>query len=233
MVGWRKKRNNAYDWIKKEILENKSQAYFIYPLINESEKGLMLEVKAATVEYEKLNQIYPDLKIGLMHGKLKPKEKAQVMQEFTSGELHILVSTTVIEVGIDVANACMMIINDAQRFGLAQLHQLRGRVGRGDKQSYCLLFSNDNNQDNLRLKSMETIDSGIELAEIDLKLRGPGQLYGVAQSGFLDLKIASFNDKVLIAKTHSWASKILPKIEKYPLLSKKLEGCTITNVQPN
>ena len=225
------KRIDSYHWITKEIKEHKTQAYFIYPLIDPSDKGTMKEVKAATVEYEKLVNIFPKLKIGLLHGRLKTKEKASVMELFAKGKLDILVSTTVIEVGIDVANASIMVINDSQRFGLSQLHQLRGRVGRGDQQSYCLLFSDNN--DSTRLKAMENCHSGIELAEIDLKLRGPGQIYGTMQSGFLDLKIASFNDRDLINKTYSWANQILPQIEHYPLLQAKLSSSIMQCVQPN
>lgn len=225
------KRDNAYLWIEKKIKENHTQAYFIYPLIDPSDKGTMREVKAATIEYEKLQTIFPKFRLGLLHGRMKSKAKEEVMQNFARGKLDILVSTTVIEVGIDVANASMMVINDAQRFGLSQLHQLRGRVGRGSEQSYCLLFGN--RDDSKRLKAMETCNSGIELAELDLKLRGPGQIYGTMQSGFLDLKIASFNDHVLVQSTYSWANKILPEIEKYPLLQEKLQNSIISSVQPN
>lgn len=225
------KREDSYLWIKNQIKQNHTQAYFIYPLIDPSDKGTMKEVKAATVEYENLSNKLPDLKIGLLHGRMKSKEKATVMEKFAKGELDILVSTTVIEVGVDVANASIMVINDAQRFGLSQLHQLRGRVGRGNKQSYCLLFAD--NTDLKRLKAMESCHSGIELAELDLKLRGPGQIYGIQQSGFLDLKIASFNDPILLTKTKNWAELILPKIENYPLLKVKLDNCIISSVQPN
>jgi len=225
------KRSDAYSWIAKQIKENATQAYFIYPLIDPSDKGTMREVKAATIEFEKLKAIFPKLKLGLMHGRMKSREKEEVMQNFASGNINILVSTTVVEVGIDVANASMMVINDAQRFGLSQLHQLRGRVGRGGEQSYCLLFSN--NEQSKRLQAMENCNSGIELAELDLKFRGPGQMYGTMQSGFLDLKIASFNDRDLVNKTYNWANKILPQIENYPLLKEKLQTSIMHHVQPN
>lgn len=226
------KRNSSYDWISEQISKYHTQAYFIYPLIDPSDKGTMKEVKAATVEFEKLTKLFPRYKVALLHGRLKSKEKESIMVSFSKGEFDILVSTTVVEVGIDVPNASIMVINEAQRFGLAQLHQLRGRVGRDSMQSYCLLF-NSNGQESARLKAMENCQSGIELAELDLKLRGAGQLYGTMQSGFLDLKIASFSNQELVAKTRTWAQHILPKLEKYPLLQEKLSSSIIQSVQPN
>ncbi|NMB56337.1 ATP-dependent DNA helicase RecG [Candidatus Beckwithbacteria bacterium] len=228
------KRNDAYNWIKKEIGQNQSQVYLICPLIEESDKAMMKTIKAATVEYEKICQIFPEFKIGLLHGKIKAKEKNEIMANFAKNKIQILVSTSVIEVGIDVANATIIIIEGAERFGLSQLHQLRGRVGRGEKQSYCLLFPSTNqNEENKRLKAMETTQSGIELAELDLKLRGPGELYGTLQSGFLDLKIASLNDYNLINLTQIYAKKILTNWENYQLLHKELNHCKIANIKPN
>ncbi|NMC36135.1 ATP-dependent DNA helicase RecG [Candidatus Beckwithbacteria bacterium] len=228
-----KKRLAAYEWIQQQIKENKTQAFFIYPLIDQSESLLMSEVKAAKIEFEKLNKQLPNLKIGLLHGRMKPKEKEEVMGNFAGKKLDILVATSVIEVGIDIANATIMVIDGAERFGLAQLHQLRGRVGRSDKQSYCLLFSTSDGDQNKRLKAMEHNHSGIALAELDLKMRGPGQLYGTMQSGFMALKIASLDDQVLISQTYQLASKLLPKLQDYPLLQEKLKQYTIQNVQPN
>ncbi|MGI5827452.1 MAG: ATP-dependent DNA helicase RecG [Patescibacteria group bacterium] len=227
------KRLSAYSWIADQVQKHKSQAYFIYPLIDPSEKTMMTEIKAAKAEYEKLKKHFSTLKVGLLHGKLKSKEKQEVMENFAKHKLDILVATSVIEVGIDVANASIIVIEGADRFGLSQLHQLRGRVGRGDQQSYCLLFSSTDGSSNRRLKAMETIQSGIELAELDLKLRGPGELYGTMQSGFLDLKLASFNDKELIDKTYRCASNFISRISEFPLLHKRLTSCTIGNIKPN
>jgi ATP-dependent DNA helicase RecG len=229
-----KKRSSAYDWIRNEIKTQKTQAFFICPLIEESEKSMMTEVKSAKQEFKRLQDIYPDLRLGLMHGKLKAKDKNQVMQDFADHQLDILVSTSVIEVGIDVPNATIMIIEGAERFGLAALHQLRGRVGRGDLQSYCLLFSTSGKpQEKSRLKAMENTYSGIELAKLDLKLRGPGEIYGRNQSGFLSLKIASLSDQELVAMTHHYAVQFLPKIQNFPLLQQKLLSDTIPNIKPN
>jgi ATP-dependent DNA helicase RecG len=227
------KRLSGYKWIESQIKEHSSQAYFIYPLIDPSEKMMMTEIKAAKEEYQKLKKHFSSLRVGLLHGQMKAAEKLSVMESFVAHKLDILVATSVIEVGIDVANAGIIVIEGAERFGLSQLHQLRGRVGRGDKQSYCLLLTSTVSSNNRRLKAMETIHSGIELAELDLKLRGPGELYGKMQSGFLDLKLASFNDKELIDKTARYAGKIISKISDFPLLHNKLTSCTIGNIKPN
>jgi ATP-dependent DNA helicase RecG len=228
------KRQSGFKWIEETILKENCQAYFIYPLIDPSDKGTMKEVKAVTLEFDNLKKQFPNLNIGLLHGKLKPKEKDEIMAQFSKGKIHILASTSVIEVGIDVPNATIIVIEGAERFGLSQLHQLRGRVGRGDKQSYCLLFTtNPQDNDKARLKAMEQTHSGIELAELDLKLRGPGELYGTVQSGFLDLKLASIHDKELINKTYYYVQKFLPKLEKFPLLKKKVDSCKMTGIKPN
>ncbi len=228
------KRNASYKWISKQIDQEKSQAYFIYPLVNESNKGTMSNIKAAKVEYQKIQQIFPNYKVGLIHGQLKSKEKQKIMQNFSDHKLDILVSTSVIEVGIDVPNATLIIIEGAERFGLAQLHQLRGRVGRGNKQSYCLLFTSTKEAERShRLKAMEKVHSGIELAELDLQLRGPGTLYGNLQSGFLDLKIANFNDKKLLMSAQTCSEQIYPELNKFPLLLKKLSSSKIWHIKPN
>jgi len=147
------------------------------------------------------------------------------MEDFKQKKLDILVSTSVIEVGIDIPNATIMMIEDADRFGLAQLHQFRGRVGRSDKQSYCLLFTDNNSQKTVsRLQAMTKFDNGLELAEYDLSLRGSGEIYGTRQSGFIDLKIATLNDMELIKITRQAASKLLqtsPNLDEYPLLHKE------------
>lgn len=222
-----KKRNDAYGFIEKQIKAG-GQAYIITPLIELSET--LRSAKAATVEYERLqNKIFPDLRLGLLHGRLKSKEKEEVMQKFKDGKIDILVSTSVVEVGVDVSNATIMVIESAERFGLAQLHQLRGRVGRGHKQSYCLLFSEGNPQEISRLKNLETLHEGLKLAELDLKIRGSGEIFGVKQSGRFELKIASLYDLPLVEKTREAAQKILlddPALDKYPILKAKYISLT-------
>ncbi len=186
----------VYDLIKREI-EAGRQAYVVYPLIEESET---LSAKAATIEAEKLqNEIFPQFKIGLLHGKLKNDEKDKVMKDFKEKKYDILVSTTVVEVGVDVPNATVMLIENAERFGLSQLHQLRGRVGRNDLQSYCILHTSSKSQETReRLNIMAETNDGFVIAEKDLQLRGPGEFLGTRQSGLPDLIIA---DIVKDAKT--------------------------------
>lgn len=217
------KRADAYKFIEKKSKE-KNQVYIITPLIEESET--LASAKAAKVEFERLQKVFPDLKHGLLHGRMKSKDKEQVINQFRSNQIDILVSTSVVEVGVDIPNATIMLIEGAQRFGLAALHQLRGRVGRGDKESFCLLFSDsDLPEENRRLKQMEKIDNGLELAELDLKIRGAGSIFGYSQHGRFDLKVAKLTDLPLIEKTKSAASKILeenPSLDKYPMLKAKL-----------
>lgn len=210
----REKRGRAYHWIRKQIKEEKSQTFVICPLIEESEVETMKQVKAAKVEYEKLQKIFPDLKIGLLHGRLKAKEKEEVIGRFRKGDYDILVSTPVVEVGIDVPNATIMVVEAAERFGLASLHQLRGRVGRGSKPSFCLLFHELSSSDIVRrLKAMERISSGFVLSELDLKMRGPGELSGTKQHGFVQLKIAKLSDAETIKKAKEEAMRML-KLEE-------------------
>jgi ATP-dependent DNA helicase RecG len=227
------KRNGAYNWIEKQIIESKDQVFIVCPFIEESES--MLTVKAATKEFERLKkEVFPKLKLGLLHGKMKAKEKDEILNKFREGKIDILVSTPVVEVGIDIKNASVMLIEEAERFGLAQLHQLRGRVGRGTKQSYCLLFTESKNEQTLeRLKALETIYSGAVLAELDLKLRGPGQIYGTSQHGVPQLKVASFSDFDLIEKTKKEAEKIYPEIDKYKELKQKIEELSSSQVSPD
>lgn len=217
------KRADAYKFIEKKAKE-KNQVYIITPLIEESET--QASAKAAKVEFERLQKVFPDLKHGLLHGRMKSKDKEQVINQFKSNQIDILVSTSVVEVGVDIPNATIMLIEGAQRFGLAALHQLRGRVGRGGKESFCLLFSDSNlPEENRRLKQMEKIDNGLRLAELDLKIRGAGSIFGYSQHGRFDLKVAKLTDLPLIEKTKSAASKILaenPSLDKYPLLKAKL-----------
>ena len=231
------KRDAAYNWTREQIRDG-SQAFVICPLIEESEAETMQSVKAATAEFEKLSkEIFPDLKLALLHGRIKSKEKNEILTDFKNGKYDILVSTQVVEVGIDVPTATLMIIEGAERFGLASLHQLRGRVGRSDRQSYCLLFkSSRSRQANERLKAMEELNDGFKLAEVDLKLRGPGEIYGTKQHGLMNLKIASLSDVKLIKTTRNEAKKLLekdPKLEACPALKSKLERMSGELVEPN
>lgn len=209
------KRVGAYSWIEKEIRKNKSQAFVICPFIEESES--MQTIKAATTEFETLRKnIFPKLKLALLHGKLKPREKEKILTDFRAKKYDILVATPVVEVGIDIPNATVIVIEAAERFGLSQLHQLRGRVGRGEKQSYCLLFTDSKNPQTLgKLKELEKIHLGTEIAELDYKLRGPGEIYGKLQSGQKTLKIASFSDFKLLEEAKKEAQSIFSEIEKH------------------
>lgn len=193
------KRSGAYKWIDDQIEKNKSQAFIICPLVEESESETLKSVKSVKKEFEDIKLIFKKLEVGLLHGKLKETEKNNVLTEFSNGSLNILVSTPVVEVGIDIPNATIMVIEGADRFGLAQLHQLRGRVGRGTKESYCLLFTeNDSEKVNERLTALTKTSSGFELAELDLKLRGAGDVLGTKQSGFGNLKIADWSQTKII-----------------------------------
>jgi ATP-dependent DNA helicase RecG len=185
-------REKAYTFLHRQV-SNGRQAFIICPLIEESE---ILEAKAATTEYERLSrEVFPDLRLGLLHGQMPGAEKEQVMRRFRSGELDILVSTSVVEVGIDVPRASVMIVEGAERFGLSQLHQFRGRVGRDKEQGYCLLIPEKLSPEaRERLRLMETVHNGFALAEKDLELRGPGEFFGTHQSGLPNLRLAKLTD---------------------------------------
>ena len=228
------KREDAYDFIRSEVKSGR-QVFVICPRI-EPANNLQLttnnlqlmgwaEVKAVKEEYEKLKkEIFPDLNVGMLHGKMKTEEKEKALTNFRERKTDILVSTSVIEVGIDFPNATIMMIEGADKFGLAQLHQFRGRVGRGKDQSYCFLFSDFSH--NPRLKAMTLFQDGFTLAEKDLKLRGPGDLTGQRQWGFPDFVMASLKNIELVEKTREAAKEILtkdPELKKYPLLQKRLE----------
>ena len=209
-------RDAAYAFLRKQIQEGR-QAFVICPLVDESE---VIESKAATEEYERLStQIFPDLTLGLLHGRMSPKEKDRVMRKFRDGETGILVSTAVVEVGIDVANATVMLIEGADRFGLAQLHQFRGRVGRGEHKSYCMLLSDSPSEvAKERLSALENIHDGFQLAEVDLELRGPGDFFGTRQSGLPNLRMAHISDRKLLELAREEAAQV---IEKDPELKSK------------
>lgn len=217
-------RTLAYKFIHDQVKKGR-QVFVICPLIEESD---VLEVKSATEEFEKLKEkIYPDLSIGLLHGRMKPKEKEAAMKDFVSGKTDILVSTSVVEVGIDVPNATVMLIEGADRFGLAQLHQFRGRVGRGEYQSFCFLFTDSTSGiAHRRLKALVKSNNGFELAEKDLEIRGPGELVGVRQSGLPDLAMASLSDSELIKVAREEATSIIEKagdVTAHPKLDEKLK----------
>ncbi|MCH7492667.1 ATP-dependent DNA helicase RecG [Patescibacteria group bacterium] len=217
------KRQAAYDFIRNEIKKGR-QAFVICPLIEESDK---LGVRAVTVEYKKLSrEIFPNLKVDLLHGKLKADKKESVMQKFTHHETNILVATSVVEVGIDVPNASVMMIEGAERFGLAQLHQFRGRVGRAKHQSYCFIFTDSESAKTLaRLQALVTAKNGFELAEMDLEFRGPGEVFGLMQSGFPGLKIAKLTDVELIQQTKKAAEYIFANdanLTTYPQIRDKI-----------
>lgn len=189
---FRSRSDSMYSFIKRQLQEGR-QAYVVYPLISESEK---LDLKNLEDGYRQLCNIFCDYRLSKLHGKMKPKEKDEEMRRFASGETQLLVSTTVIEVGVDVPNASVMVIENAERFGLSQLHQLRGRVGRGASQSYCLLVTDYKLSEDTRkrMEIMTTSNDGFEIAEADLKLRGPGDMEGTQQSGMaFDLKIANLS----------------------------------------
>ena len=212
-------RRQIASLIRQEV-EAGRQAYIVYPLIEESET---LSAKAATIEREKWqNDVFPEYKIGLLHGKLKNDEKDDVMNKFKNKEYDILVSTTVVEVGVDVPNATVIVIENAERFGLSQLHQLRGRVGRSDLQSYCILSSSTHSQETkARLNIMTQTNDGFVIAEKDLQLRGPGEFLGTRQSGLPDMIIADIvNDAKILELARSEAIEFVKKynIDDYPLL---------------
>lgn len=189
-------RERGYAFVRGQI-EQGRQAFIIYPLVEESDK---IDAKAAVEEYERLqNEIFTDLRLGLIHGRMKSDEKEAAMRAFHDGETDILVATSVIEVGVDVPNSTVMLIEGANRFGLAQLHQFRGRVGRGEHQSYCLLFAGEESGDSeARLQALEQTNDGFVLAEKDLELRGPGEFFGRRQSGLPELQLASLLDMEML-----------------------------------
>ncbi len=222
------KRMDCYYWIKSQITQLKSQVFIVCPLIEESDVETMKSVKAVQKEYDYLkNQVFTNFKVGLLHGKMKPKEKDKVMSDFKNKIYDILIATPVVEVGIDISNATIMIIEAAERYGLASLHQLRGRVGRGNKQSYCFLFTEKSEANIIkRLQFFAKTNSGQLLAEYDLNRRGPGTIFGTKQYGFLNLKIASLTDFKLIQKTKSAVNYFLShyKISDYQLLDQQVKN---------
>jgi len=235
-----KDKKETYNFIRSQVKEGR-QAFVICPRIEppkapkENIDGdtdqrtlIWMDVKAVKQEYEKLSkEIFPDLRIGILHGKMKTQEKEKIMKKFKSGSIDILVSTSVVEVGVDIPNATVMIIEGSEKFGLAQLHQFRGRVGRSDFQSYCFLFTDKPGLiTNRRLKALISCENGFELAEKDLEIRGPGDLSGTRQWGVPGLVMSSLRDISLVEKSRSKAKEILREdstLKKYPLLRENLE----------
>ena len=215
------KQNEVYSFIREEIKKG-HQAFVILPLVEESEK--LTELKAAVTEHERLSRdVFPEFNLGLLHGRMKSKEKEDIMLAFKNKETNILVSTSVIEVGIDIPNATVMIIEEAYRFGLSQLHQFRGRVGRGEHQSYCFLFGKNSTE---RLKVLEKHTDGFKVAQKDLAIRGPGDFLGTRQSGLADSTMANITNIKMIKFALEEAQNIIEKdivLKKYPLLSAALE----------
>ncbi|MBI2594709.1 MAG: hypothetical protein HYW38_00375, partial [Candidatus Colwellbacteria bacterium] len=243
-------RNKAYAFIRGEVKKGK-QVFVVCPRIepqveNQSVEvrppeinyqyfggrtSQILEVKAVKDEYEKLaNKVFPDLRVAMLHGKMRSDAKKKVMAEFAAGENDILVSTSVIEVGVDIPRATIMMIEGAERFGLAQLYQFRGRVGRGEKQSFCFLFNESSSETtHRRLQSLLTAKNGFELAEQDLKIRGPGEFLGGpsgwAQTGLPDVAMRALQSPELLKEARTAAEEILkedPELKNYPLLKERL-----------
>ena len=228
------KREKAYNFIRSEIQKGR-QIFVICPLIEKNKKDKTTSLtfdfdsrKAAVDEYQKLKKsIFPDFKIGLLHGKMKSSDKEKIMNRFKNNELDILVSTSVVEVGVDIPNATVMMIEGAERFGLSQLHQFRGRVGRGEHKSYCFLFTDSALEDiKIRLNVITHTNDGFKIAEADLKLRGPGEVYGERQHGIADLRFASLFDYKMIKSAKKEAEELIlndPYLKSYPKLVSKLK----------
>lgn len=231
-----KKRNETYFFIKQEINSGR-QVFVICPRIElpeeksgkkfSQQKLTLAEVKAVKEEHKKLSEeIFPEFKVGMLHGKMKVREKEKIMSGFKNREVDVLVSTSVIEVGVDVPNATVILIEGAERFGLAQLHQFRGRVGRGAEQSYCFLFPTEDGTVTRRLRAMQESQNGFELAEKDLEIRGPGDVFGTKQWGDSKVLAVASSHPELVRETRTLAKEIIresPNLEKYPPLKKRLE----------
>ena len=221
-----RERERAYTFLRARVKETE-QAFVICPLVEESEN---VEAKAAVEEHRRLQQeVFPDLRLGLLHGRMTAEEKEAVMRDFHQGELDILVCTPVVEVGIDVPNATVMLIEGADRFGLAQLHQFRGRVGRGDQQSYCLLLADSPSDTGIqRLQIIEGTQDGFKLADEDLAMRGPGEFFGTRQSGLPDLKVARLSDVRVLEEARAvaqetWADDPNLKLPRNRLLASRVQ----------
>lgn len=225
-------RKRVYDFIEENVKKG-MQAYVVCPLVAETEKS---DLENAEELAKKLAENYPDINVGLMHGKMKPKEKDEMMSRFVSGEIGVLVATTVIEVGVNVPNANIMAIENAERFGLSQLHQLRGRTGRGGEQAYCILITDTDNE--ITKKRMDTMcesNDGFYISEQDLKLRGPGDFFGTRQHGLPEMRIANlFEDKAILKLSQEAANEISEKgLSEYPLLKKRCRALLSEDIVMN
>jgi ATP-dependent DNA helicase RecG len=222
------RRQQVNNFLRQQM-EKGTQIYVVYPLISESEK---MDLKNLEEGYRHITEAFPDVKVSMVHGKMKPAIKESAMQTFKNGETKIMVATTVIEVGVDVPNAAVMVIESAERFGLSQLHQLRGRVGRGAEQSYCILMSSYKigQESRKRLETMVRTNDGFEIAEVDMKLRGPGDIEGTQQSGIgFDLKIANLGkDGEILQLARNVATEVL---EKDPNLQTEVNRVLLQNLK--
>jgi len=220
-----------YNWIN----ERNESAFIVCPFINESESEELSQVKSAITEYEILRQgVFKNRKVGLLHGKMKPAEKEEILGNFRKGEIEILVSTPVIEVGVDIPDANIIVIESAERYGLASLHQLRGRVGRGVKEGFCIVIPSTGSKSSMeRLKNLEKYSNGLELAEIDLKIRGEGDVTGRMQSGFKNFKFADLTNIKLLEKAKKEASFYIKEIDKFPKLKEIFEKNNNQNIWNN
>jgi len=227
-------RTTTYDFIRKEIKSGR-QVFVICPRIEPNEENpapgeiKKLDLKSVKEEYEKLSKkIFPDLKLAMLHGQMKSKEKEDIMRKFKDREFDMIVTTSVVEVGVDVPNATIMMIEGAERFGLAQLYQFRGRVGRGEYQSYCFLMADtDAKAANARLKAIMEAKNGFELAEKDLELRGPGQFFGEVQTGLPDIAMDALRNPELVQGSRAAALNVIkesPTLAKFPALKSKIES---------
>lgn len=225
------KTSDCYKWIQEEINKTKCQAFIVCPFIDESEN--MSSVKSAIKEFEYLSkEIFPKLKLALIHGKIKPKDREKIIEQFQQNKINILITTPIIEVGIDIPNASIMIIQSADRFGLAALHQIRGRVGRGHLQSYCYLFTESTSEKaNSRLQFLTKNNDGLKIAEYDLKNRGPGEAFSIVQHGFPSLKLANISDLDLINISQNIFSDLqkIPNFDFNQILSESLPEQNIIN----
>lgn len=215
------KRLETYNLIEQQLKIGR-QAFVVCPVIEESE---VLKVKSAKQTYNELTKIFKDYKVSLLHGKQNSLDNQAIMKDFANKKIDILVATTMVEVGVDVPNASIMVVESPERFGLAQLHQLRGRIGRGKHQGYCYLMLSDGNSVTSRLKALESTNDGFKLAELDLKIRGAGALYGTTQHGVLDLKIADFTDSKLISRARESALEFLSdpnNLLQYPYIRQRI-----------
>lgn len=216
------KRESMYQW----ILEKNEPAFIVCPFISESESEDLSQVKSAEKEFELLKTgVFKSKKVGLLHGKMKTTEKDEILSNFRDQKIDILVSTPVVEVGVDIPDANIIVIESAERYGLASLHQLRGRVGRGAKEGFCIVIPSTGSKKSMeRLKNLEKYNNGLELAEVDLKIRGEGDIFGRSQSGFKNFKFADLGDITLLEKAKKEASEIFDNLEKYPKIKEIFEN---------